>query len=117
MKQHIFQTIREEITNGKRSAGSRLPEVKVLARRFGTTEDEVVESLEKLESLNYLEPEGEDGAYLVQTPPGMTLSHTVAVGLGRSRHVWGDLAELLAAMFQEDERLPVVFDVEDQEGR
>ncbi|MFP4027181.1 MAG: substrate-binding domain-containing protein [Candidatus Brocadiia bacterium] len=117
MKQHIVQTIRNEITGGERNPGSRLPSVEILARRFGTTEDEVIESLEKLERLNYLEPEGEDGTYLVQTPPDLTLSHTVAVGLGRSRHVWGDLAELLAAMFQEDERLPVVFDVEDQEGR
>ncbi|MFP4027180.1 MAG: GntR family transcriptional regulator [Candidatus Brocadiia bacterium] len=117
MEEHICETIRAEIVAGKRSSGARLPSVGELARRFGTTSGPVGEAIVRLEQLGYVEINEKGEVFVTEDLPHVTLSRTIAVGLGAGKHVWGELADLLGTMVQSDERIPIFFDADDEDGR
>ena len=116
-RRRICDMLISEITSGHRPAGSRLPSVRRLAERFGTSISPVYQALQTLQEEGYVTKRGGSGTYIADNSPVLTLAQTVALGLSQRAHVWGDLDLMLAQRLQAFGMNPLMLDVESQNSQ
>lgn len=116
-KREIFETLTEEIASGDIPPGSRVPSVRELAERFGTSVYPVHRALSKLRDQGYVVTEPRAGTYVADPTRPFQLSETVVLGLGTRSHVWGELDLMLATRLHEDGLVPLTVNADSEEGR
>jgi len=112
-KQHVYETLREEITSGQWSVGAQLPSMKDLAVRFGTSVFPVHQALGMLQHDGYVVKKHGSGTFIADTRPTVTIADTVALCLRAHAHVFGELTMLLTRQLHARHISPVVMDTDE----
>jgi DNA-binding LacI/PurR family transcriptional regulator len=116
-KKAIFEALTDEIASGELQPGSRMPSVRKLAERFGTSVYPVHEAMTKLREQGYVVTEPRSGTYVADPTRPFQLSETVVLGLETRSHVWGELDLMLTTRLHEDGLVPLTVRTDSDEGR
>jgi DNA-binding LacI/PurR family transcriptional regulator len=116
-KKAIFETLTEEIASGELAPGARMPSVRRLAERFGTSVYPVHEAMTKLRQQGYVVTQPRSGAYVADPTRPFQLSETVVLALETRSHVWGELDLMLTTRLHEDGLVPLTVRTDTEEWR
>ena len=116
-KKAIYEALTEEIGSGELAPGSRMPSVRSLAERFGTSVFPVHKALARLQDQGYVTTEPRYGTYVANPAHVFELSETVVLALETRSHVWGELDLMLTTRLHEDGLVPLTVNTHSSEWR
>lgn len=110
MKEQIRQALAEEIRHGSGGYVDRLPPVKQLAERFGTSVFTIQGALELLARDQLVVKVHGSGTYLTERFQAASLKESVALCLNPSGHLNAEFLSLLARQAQRAGLVPLIID-------
>jgi DNA-binding LacI/PurR family transcriptional regulator/DNA-binding transcriptional regulator YhcF (GntR family) len=98
--QQVYEVLKGEIVSGRWCVGAKLPSMRELAQKVGTSHYPVQKAVGELQREGYVEKRHGSGTYVIDTSAPAVLSESVAVCMDAQGHVWGDLLSMLAGRLQ-----------------
>lgn len=108
-KQFILEALREELVAGQWHAGDRLPAIKALAERFGTSIAPVHQALVALQEEGLVVRRAGSGTYVTDRRPVADPVQTAFV-INTRDHIFGDFAAIVMERLHRQNVYPVMID-------
>lgn len=94
-RDQVIKALIDEIGDGRRPVGSKLPSLRVLAKRFQTGVFPVRQAMDALMEKGYVDIRQGSGAYVEDRPAMLKMANAAMVCTDASGHVFGDLTRFL----------------------
>ncbi|MDD5708626.1 MAG: GntR family transcriptional regulator, partial [Kiritimatiellae bacterium] len=94
-RDQVLKSLADEIEDGRRTVGSRLPSLRTLASRFQTGIFPVRQAIAALMERGYVETRHGSGVFVRDRPQELNMADSVMLCMEATGHVFGELTHLL----------------------
>lgn len=95
LKDEVHAILFEEISSGALPAGNKMPSLKSLAKRFGTSTFTIRSALDRLEEKGWITRRHGSGTYVTDMTGELTLADSVVCCLPAAGHIYSDFHAML----------------------
>lgn len=110
LKNEVGAILRDEIAQGLIAPGEKLPSLKALAARFGTSTFTIRSALDRLEEAGAIERRHGAGTYVTGAPAEFTLADSIVLCMEATGHIFGDFHAMLLEKLHSAGRLSLSVD-------